>query len=98
MQLPFRMFYGDFVYSYVPLKSVRTLRYENVDLYRYAIGRVDQSVHEDVMVNRLDQLWRVNDLMVRANPDDAAASPHRRLPRPFQCALYQIARALIGFN
>jgi hypothetical protein len=38
--------------------------YVNVDLYRYFIGRDDQSVKESVMIKRIDQQLRVNYEMV----------------------------------
>ena len=44
----------------------------NVDLYRYYIGRSDQSVNEQVMIGRIDQQILVNKLMFDAYslPDD----------------------------
>lgn len=44
----------------------------NVDLYRYYIGRSDQSVNETVMISRIDQQIRVNKMMFDAYslPDD----------------------------
>ncbi len=36
----------------------------NVDLYRYYIGREDQSVNEKVMISRIDQQIKVNKMMV----------------------------------
>lgn len=38
----------------------------NVDLYRYYIGRSDQSVNEQVMIGRIDQQILVNKLMFDA--------------------------------
>lgn len=35
-----------------------------VDLYRYLIGREDQSVNEQVMIKRIDQQLKVNRLLV----------------------------------
>ena len=35
-----------------------------MDFYRYFIGRDDQSVHESVMIRRIDQQIRVNRLMI----------------------------------
>ncbi|WP_396232251.1 glycosyltransferase [Gleimia sp. 6138-11-ORH1] len=61
-------FYVDFIYSFVPLPYVKTLRYVDVDLYRYFIGRDDQSVNEKVMITRTDQLQRVNNALVDAMP------------------------------
>ena len=36
----------------------------NVDFYRYFIGREDQSVNEKVMISRIDQQIRVNELLM----------------------------------
>ena len=40
--------------------------YVNADLYRYFIGRDDQSVNEKVMIGRIDQQIKVNKLMIDA--------------------------------
>ena len=44
--------------------SVRNIYYLDVDLYRYFIGRADQSVNETVMVGRVDQQLRVTYQMI----------------------------------
>ena len=46
----------------------------DVDLYRYFIGRNDQSVNERVMISRIDQQIYVNKLMIDAYclPQDVA--------------------------
>ena len=64
LRLPEHTFYVDNLYALMPLAHVRTLYYLDVDLYRYFIGREDQSVHEAVMLKRLDQQLRVNWLML----------------------------------
>jgi glycosyltransferase involved in cell wall biosynthesis len=64
LDLPEHTFYVDNLYALVPLAQVRTLYYLDVDLYRYFIGREDQSVQEAVMLRRLDQQIRVNRLML----------------------------------
>ncbi len=64
LRLPEHTFYVDNLYALVPLAQVRTLFYLDVDLYRYFIGRADQSVQEAVMLRRLDQQLRVNWLML----------------------------------
>lgn len=65
LRLPEHTFYVDNLYAFEPLARVRTAYYLDVDLYRYFIGREDQSVHEAVMLRRLDQQLRVNWLMLR---------------------------------
>lgn len=64
LRLPEHTFYVDNLYALVPLARVRTLFYLDVDLYRYFVGRADQSVQEPVMLRRLDQQLRVNRMML----------------------------------
>lgn len=79
LTLPEHTFYVDYLYSHTPLPLVRTIRYLDVDLYRYFIGRDDQSVNEKVMISRLDQLLRVNREMVAAmpKPEEVPANLYR---------------------
>jgi glycosyltransferase involved in cell wall biosynthesis len=62
--LPKHTFYVDNIFVYQPLPFVKTMYYLNVNFYRYFIGRDDQSVHESVMINRIDQQILVNKLMI----------------------------------
>ena len=62
--LPKHTFYVDNLFVYQPLPYVKTLYYMNTDLYRYFIGREDQSVNEKIMIGRMDQQMRVNRLMI----------------------------------
>ena len=64
LELPKKTFYVDNLYAYHPLTMVKTIYYLNVDLYRYFIGRSDQSVNETVMISRIEQNIRVNKLML----------------------------------
>ncbi len=64
LKLPEHCFYVDNVFVYVPLPNVRTIRYFDVDAYRYFIGREDQSVNEKVMLSRIDQQLRVTKTMI----------------------------------
>lgn len=66
LKLPEHCFYVDNVFVYVPLPKVRTIRYFDVDAYRYFIGREDQSVNEKVMLSRIDQQLRVTKTMIDA--------------------------------
>lgn len=75
--LPRHTFYVDNIYAWVPLPRVRTLFYRNVDLYRYYIGREDQSVNEKVMANRYDQQIRITRIMVDAYHLDADVKSER---------------------
>ena len=77
LRLPAHTFYVDNLYASVPLAHVRSLYYLDVDLYRYYIGRPDQSVNEAVMISRIDQQLRVTALMQQALP--AASEVHPAL-------------------
>ena len=66
LKLPKHTFYVDNLFVYIPLPYVKTLYYLDVDLYRYFIGRNDQSVNERVMISRIDQQIYVNKLMIDA--------------------------------
>lgn len=63
LQLPEHTFYVDNIYVYKPLPYVKNMYYMDVDLYRYYIGREDQSVNEQTMIRRIDQQLRVNKIM-----------------------------------
>lgn len=64
LELPKHTFYVDNIFVYTPLPFVKTMYYLNVDLYRYFIGRDDQSVNEKVMIGRIDQQIKVNKIMI----------------------------------
>jgi glycosyltransferase involved in cell wall biosynthesis len=66
LQMPPHTFYVDNIYAYVPFPRCRSLYYLDVDLYRYLIGREDQSVNEKVLTSRVDHYWRVARIMMRA--------------------------------
>ena len=80
LQLPKHTFYVDNIFVYVPLPHVKTIYYLDVDMYRYFIGRDDQSVNESVMMGRIDQQLRVTRIMIDAVqlPGDV---PEKRLER-----------------
>ena len=64
LQLPEHCFYVDNIFVYVPLPKVKSIRYFDVDMYRYFIGREDQSVNESVMMSRIDQQLRITRVMI----------------------------------
>ena len=80
LQLPKHTFYVDNIFVYVPLPHVKTIYYLDVDMYRYFIGRDDQSVNESVMMGRIDQQLRVTRIMIDSVqlPGDV---PEKRLER-----------------
>ncbi|MBE6149686.1 MAG: glycosyltransferase family 2 protein [Firmicutes bacterium] len=55
VMLPKHTFYVDNIFVYYPLPYINTMYYMDIDLYRYFIGRSDQSVNEKNMVKRIDQ-------------------------------------------
>lgn len=76
LELPKHTFYVDNVFVYQPLPLCQRLYYMDIDLYRYFIGRDDQSVNESVMVKRVDQQLRVTKIMIDAV--DLYALPERQ--------------------
>ncbi len=62
--LPKHTFYVDNIFMFQPLPYVRTMYYADVNFYWYFIGRDDQSVHQSVMIKRIDQQLKVNRLMI----------------------------------
>ena len=81
LRLPEHTFYVDNLYVYEPLPHVTSMYYLDVDLYRYFIGRPDQSVNEDVMIRRIDQQLKVNKLLadVEVSPFDVPPALYRYL-------------------
>ena len=67
LELPKHTFYVDNIFVYQPLPYVKRIYYMDIDLYRYFIGRADQSVNEQVMVKRVDQQLRVTRQMIESH-------------------------------
>jgi len=67
LSLPKHTFYVDNVFVYQPLPNVRRLYYLDADMYRYFIGRADQSVTEENMIRRIDQQILVTKIMADAH-------------------------------
>ncbi len=66
LELPKHTFYVDNIFVYLPLPYVKTMYYMNENLYRYFIGRADQSVNESVIMKRIDQHIKVAEIVFRA--------------------------------
>ena len=79
LELPKHTFYVDSIFVYQPLPYVRNMYYMDVDLYRYFIGRADQSVNEQVMLGRVDQQLRVNYHMLDSHDLEQVAKTSRKL-------------------
>ena len=81
LELPKHTFYVDNIFVYQPLPAVKNMYYMDVDLYRYFIGRADQSVNEKVMVTRVDQQLRVTYQMIGSHDLREVAAQHKKLGR-----------------
>ena len=66
LQMPPHTFYVDNIYAYVPFPKCRSIYYLDADVYRYFIGREDQSVNDKVLTSRVDHYWRVARIMMHA--------------------------------
>ena len=66
LKLPEHTFYVDNLVAYLPLPYVKSMMYVDCNLYRYFIGRPDQSVNTNVMIKRIDQQLRVTRIMIDA--------------------------------
>ena len=64
VELPKHTFYVDNLFLYAPLPLCRSIYYMDENLYRYFIGRADQSVQDAQMVKRVDQQHKVTMLVV----------------------------------
>ena len=53
LKLPEHTFYVDNLFVFEPLPFVKNMYYLDVNFYRYFIGRVDQSVNEEIMIGRI---------------------------------------------
>ena len=81
LELPKHTFYVDNIFVYQPLPYVKNIYYLYVDLYRYFIGRADQSVNEKVMVTRVDQQLRVTYHMIKSHDLRKVCAEHNKLGR-----------------
>lgn len=79
LHLPAHTFYVDEIVIYAPLPYVHTLYYLDADLYRYLIGRADQSVNEQIMSSRCDQ--QVHVARIKIDAVDVASVPSKNLRR-----------------
>jgi len=72
IELPQHMFYVDNIFACKPLGSVNTMRYLDINLYHYFIGREDQSVNENVMCERIDQQIAVTKLVAECIDEESS--------------------------
>ncbi len=81
LELPKHTFYVDNIFVYLPLPYVKTMYYLNTDLYRYFIGRADQSVNESVMAGRYEQQVKITKIMIDAHDLTQIKETQRKLGR-----------------
>ncbi len=62
--LPKHTFYVDNIFAHNPLPYVKKIKYLDLDLYQYFIGREDQSVNEETMIKRIDQQFKVAKIVI----------------------------------
>ena len=93
MELPKHTFYVDNIFVYQPLPQVKTIYYMNLDLYRYFIGREDQSVNEANMIKRVDQQLRVTRIMMNA-VDVYALPPEQNKLRAYMLNYFSMMMAI----
>ena len=79
LSLPKHTFYVDNVFVYQPLPSVKRMYYLDEDMYRYFIGRADQSVTEDNMIRRIDQQILVTKIMADAHDLELLEQHNKKL-------------------
>ena len=79
LMLPKHTFYVDNLFVYQPLPHVHSLWYLDIDLYRYFIGRDDQSVTEENLIRRIDQQILVTRLLIDAHDLEKLETTNRRL-------------------
>ena len=65
-ELPKHTFYEDNLMVYLTVPHVQRMYYRNSDLYRYFIGRPDQSVQQNIMAKRYHHQILVTELCFRA--------------------------------
>ncbi len=79
LELPKHTFYVDNLFMFKPLPDVKSIYYMPLDLYRYFIGRADQSVNLENGAKRVDQQILVTKLMVDCFDLKAMGETNRRL-------------------
>lgn len=91
IRLPEHTFYVDNIYAYQPLPYMKKLYYLDVDLYHYFIGRADQSVTIENMVDRYQQQILVMREMLKAHESQALF----RMQKPLRQYAYHVLMAIM---
>ncbi len=79
--LPEHTFYVDNIFVCSSLPHVRKFYYLDEELYRYYIGRADQSVNKDIFMKRIDQHIRITNIIIDEYDMKAARNVDRHLER-----------------
>jgi len=96
LELPKHTFYVDNIFVYNPLPYVNTMYYVNLDLYRYFIGRDDQSVNEKIMIARIDQQIKVTKIMIDSyNPANVKSEKLRKYMVKYLVMMMTITTVLL---
>ncbi len=97
LTLPEHCFYVDNIFVYVPLPHIKSIYYCNVDMYRYFIGREDQSVNESVMLSRIDQHIKVTRHMIDAVrlPQDVSSKKLQRYMESYLSMMFTICSVFL---
>ena len=94
--LPEKIFYVDNIFVFDPLPYVKTLYYNNVNFYRYFIGRDDQSIKEETMIRRIDQHIYIAKTMTQTLKNADIKSPKcEKYMMKYLTIMYQIASILL---
>lgn len=70
------VFYSDSEYSVLPLTKAMTMYYLNIPLYRYYIGRDEQSINMKVMIKNQEHQWAVVQRVIEKFDFDTIKSKH----------------------
>ena len=90
LELPEHTYYVDSIVLCHPLPYVKTIYYINTNMYIYFIGREDQSVNENVIKGRVDQVLRVARIVV----DTMDVEKLKTMPKLEKYYYHQIAQMM----
>jgi glycosyltransferase involved in cell wall biosynthesis len=93
-ELPRHTFYVDNLVAYTPLPNVKKLFYMKMPLYRYFIGRADQSITLTNITNRYQQQIRVQ----KAIMDAYRYEDIKKLPKGLQQYMFHFIAAIMGIT
>lgn len=91
IKLPEHTFYVDNIFAYEPLPYVKKLFYIDIDLYRYYIGRSDQSVSIENIVKRYDQQINITKIMLNAYSYEKL----ERMCKPLRLQMYHCLNVML---